>query len=114
MLYYADRDADWLRRDFRRGDIEAYMALFGWDRFNSTLSVNSRPLTVGEIEEEVARFDAYYKTFSAEQAMRPTLSFVIAPSSFPPDFFNLRRWYEIDGGEQFGKFTLYKVRLKNR
>ncbi|MDQ6785963.1 MAG: hypothetical protein M3033_03985 [Acidobacteriota bacterium] len=113
MLYYADRDADWLKKDFKRGDIEAYMALFGWDRFNATLSVNSRPLTTPEIEEEVTRFDEYYKNFGIEQAKRPTLSFVVAPNSFPPDFYNLRRWYEIGTGETYGKFTLYKVRLKN-
>ncbi len=113
MLYYADRDADWLRQDFKRGDIEAYMALFGWDRFNANLSVNSRPLTGGEIAEEVARYDAYYKNFSFEQASRPPLSFVVAPNNSRKDFLNLKRWYEMDAGENFGKFTLYKVKLKS-
>jgi hypothetical protein len=112
MLYYAGRDADWLRRNFKRGDIEAYMALFGWDRFNSTLSVNSRPLTVGEIEAEVARYDNYYKNFSLAQAMQPTLSFVVAPTSASLDFSNLRRWYELDAGETHDSYTLYKVSLK--
>jgi hypothetical protein len=113
MLYYADRDADWLRGDFKRGDIEAYMALFGWDRFNATLSVNSRPLTAAEIEEEVARYDNYYKNFGFEQAARPTISFVVAPNSLQTNFSNLRRWYEISAGETYGKFTLYKVKLKS-
>ena len=113
MLYYADRDAAWLRADFKRGDIEAYMALFGWDRFNSTLSVNSRPLTTREIDEEVARYDAYYKNFGAAQAARPALSFVVAPDTLQTDFSNLKRWYEIDAGERHGKFTLYRVKLKS-
>ncbi len=112
LNYYADRDADWLRKDFKSGDIEAYMALFGWDRFNATLSVNSRPLTVGEIEAEVTRYDNYYKNFSLEKAVAPTLSFVVAQSSMPTDFSNLRRWYELDAGESYGKYTLYKVKLK--
>ncbi|HXH69474.1 MAG TPA: hypothetical protein VNI60_03910 [Pyrinomonadaceae bacterium] len=112
MLYYGGHDADWLRRDFKRGDIEAYMALFGWDRFNATLSVNSRPLTVAEIEAEVARYDNYYKNFSFKQATQPTLSFVVSPNSAPPDFSNLRRWYELDVGESCGDYTLYKVSLK--
>ncbi len=112
MLYYADRDAAWLRADFKRGDIEAYMALFGWDRFNATLSVNSRPLTAAEIEEEVERYDNYYKSFGFEQARRPTISFVVAPNTPENDFTNLKLWYEMDAGEDFGKFTLYKVRLK--
>ena len=112
MLYYGGRDADWLRRDFKRGDIEAYIALFGWDRFNATLSVNFRPLTAAEIEAEVAQYDNYYKNFSLEQATRPTLSFVVAPNSVSPDFSNLRRWYEIDAGENYGAYTLYEVKLK--
>lgn len=112
MLYYADRDADWLGRDFKRGDIEAYMALFGWDRFNATLSVNSRPLTSGEIEDEVKRYDAYYKNFGFGQAIQPTLSFVVAPNTLPKDFSNLRQWYEMEEGEEFEKFTLYRVKLK--
>ncbi len=114
MNYYADRDADWLRGDFKRGDIEAYMALFGWDRFNATLSVNSHPLTAAEIEAEADRYADYYKNFSFEQATHPTLSFVIAPDSASSDFSNLRRWYEIDQGEDYGKYTLYRVKLKPR
>ncbi len=112
MLYYADRDADWLRQDFKRGDIEAYMALFGWDRFNATLSVNSRPLTAPEIEAEVARYKNYYDNFGFEQARRPTLSYVVAPNASESEFLNLKRWYEIDAGEAHGKFTLYPVKLK--
>jgi hypothetical protein len=112
MLYYTDHDADWLRRDFKRGDIEAYMALFGWDRFNPTLSVNSRPLTAAEIEAEVARYDNYYKNFSLEQAAYPALSFVVAPNSMPTHFSNLRLWYELDDGENHGAYTLYRVKLK--
>ena len=112
LNYYAAHDADWLRRDFKLGDIEAYMALFGWDRFNATLSVNSRPLTVAEIEAEAVRYDRYYKNFSLEQATHPTISFVVTLNSTPTNFSNLRRWYEVDAGEIHGAYTLYRVKLK--
>lgn len=112
MLYYAGRDADWLRQDFRNGDIEAYMALFGWDRFNATLSVNARPLTVGEVEQEVQRYDSFYKNFSIAQASAPTLSFVVVPKEGDWNLANLQRWYEIAAGEDFGKYKLHKVKLK--
>ncbi len=112
MLYYGGRDADWLREDFKNGDIEAYMALFGWDRFNARLSVNARPLTVGEVEEGVRTYDNYYKNFSIEQASRPILSFVVVPNNLNLDLSNLERWYELDAGENFGAYTLYKVKLK--
>ena len=112
MLYYAGHDADWLRQDLKKGDIEAYMALFGWDRFNPTLSVNYRPLTVGEIEAEVQRYKTYTENFSFAQASRPTLSFVVVPKNLKADLSNLNRWYELDEGEDFGDYTLYKVKLK--
>jgi hypothetical protein len=111
MIYYNGRDADWLREDFRRGDIEAFMALFGWDRFNARLSVNAKPLTAKEIEEEVQRYDSYIKNFSFKQASNPTLSYAIFPAEANIDTSNLQRWYEIGEGENFGKFTLYKLTL---
>ena len=113
MIYYNGRDADWLREDFRRGDIEAFMALFGWDRFNARLSVNAKPLTKREIEEEVQRYDDYTKNFSFKQASNPTLSYAVFPTGKEIDLSNLERWYEIDEGENFGKYTLYKLKLKS-
>lgn len=112
MLYYAGHDADWLRQDFRKGDIEAYMALFGWDRFNPTLSVNYRPLTAGEIEQEVERYDNYYKNFDIARASHPMLSFVVVPNNLPVNLSNLTRWYELGAGEISGAYTLYRVKLK--
>ncbi len=112
MLYYGGRDADWLRRNFKSGDIEAYMALFGWDRFNPRLSVNARPLTTREVEEEVKTYDNYYKNFSYEQAARPTISLIIVPNNLNLDLSNLERWYQLDTGENFGAYTLYRAQLK--
>lgn len=112
LIYYAGRDADWLREDFRRGDIEAFMALFGWDRFNARLSVNARPLTAAEIEEEVQRYRNYYENFSFKQASNPKLSFVVVPVNSDIDLTNLKTWYELDAGENYGKYALYKLRIK--
>ena len=112
MLYYGGRDADWLRQDFKNGDIEAYMALFGWDRFNAKLSVNARPLTVGEVEEGVKIYDDYYKNFSFEQASNPLISLVVVPNNADIDLSNLQRWYDLDAGENLGAYTLYKAALK--
>lgn len=112
MIYYAGRDADWLRNDFKDGDIEAYMALFGWDRFNPTLSVNYRPLTAGEIEAEVQKYKEFTENFDYRLAASPTLSYVVVPSKMNVNFSNLQKWYEIIESEQFGAYTLYKVQLK--
>lgn len=112
LLYYADRDAAWLREDLRRGDIEALMALFGWDRFNPTLSVNYRPITAREIAAEVQRYEDYAKNFSLEQAKRPVIKFAVAKRNAIPAFENLDRWYERDAGEIYGEYILYRLKLK--
>jgi hypothetical protein len=113
LMYYAGRDADWMRENFRRGDIEAYMALFGWDRFNANLSVNYRPLTKGEVEAEVQRYKVYIENFSAEQAKLFPLKFAVAKLDNQPDYENLDKWYRRDSGEVFGEFILYKLTPKN-
>ncbi len=114
MLYYFGRDAEWLKEDFRKGDIEAYMALFGWDRFNPVLSVNYRPLTVAEIEAEVERYKVFTETFNFEKASAPVLSYVIVPIDTNVNFSNLDLWYKRDKGEQNGAFVLYRVALKQQ
>lgn len=114
LLYYSNLDAAWLRSSLVGcRDIEACMALFGWDRFNARLSANARPLTAPEIEDEIARYDAYYKNFSRAQASRPIVSFVVVPNSQTLDLSNVERWYELGAGETFGAYTLYRARLKD-
>lgn len=113
LIYYAGRDGDWLREDFRRGDIEAFMALFGWDRFNARLSVNARPLTPAEIEAEVQRYQAYYDNFGPKQAANPQLSFVVVPANSDINLTNLKKWYDLGAGENYGKYTLYKLTIKD-
>ncbi|HEY0657517.1 MAG TPA: hypothetical protein VGD05_03540, partial [Pyrinomonadaceae bacterium] len=60
MLYYSDLDESWLRNSLTNcRNIEACMALFGWDRFNARLSANSRPLTSPEIEAETENYSRF-------------------------------------------------------
>ena len=114
MIYYAGRDGDWLREDFRRGDIEAFMALFGWDRFNPRLSVNARPLTAAEIEEEVRRYQHFYESFDRDKAETPKISFAVVPTGSRPDLANLEKWYELGEPENFGTYDLYKLKLRDK
>ena len=112
LLYFSGRDENWMRENFRRGDIEAYMALFGWDRFNANLSVNYRPLTKPEIEAEVQRYKAYIENFSSEQAKLFPLKFAVAKKDNEPDFENLDKWYQRDSGEFYDDFVLYGLVAK--
>ncbi len=114
LLYYADLDEKWLRTALNGcSDIEACMALVGWDRFNPRLSANSRPLTQPEVEEEIQLYADFRRNFSRENAQRPTLSFVVVHSEAGNEFKNLDKWYERDAGENYGKYILYRVKLRN-
>ncbi|MGI9036385.1 MAG: hypothetical protein ACR2GD_10155 [Pyrinomonadaceae bacterium] len=113
-LYYMNLDENWLAKSMKEGDFVSTIALFGWGRHTTRLSAESKPLTYGEIDEEAAIFGKYRKDFGFEQASHPTLSYVVAPSDWHVDWTNLDLWYERDAGENFGKFTLYKVKLKPR
>lgn len=113
LLYFADLNADSLRAGLTGcQDIEACMALFGWDRFNARLSANARPLTIGEINEEVARFDEFVKNFSAADAATFELKFLVVNNAANNKLENVDRWFERDGGEVRGSYTIYKLRLK--
>lgn len=114
LLYYSDLDAEHLRKALTGcRDIEACMALFGWDRFNPKLSANARPLTLPEIEEEIVNYDRFSKNFSGQDAENPPISYVIFYADAGPELKNLGRWYELDSGEILGKYILFKATPKS-
>jgi hypothetical protein len=113
LLYYSDLDADHLRNALTGcRDIEACMALFGWDRFNARLSANARPLTLPEIEAEVQNFRNFTENFNVEDAQNPLLDYVVTYAQDNNKLKNLDRWFERDEGEILGKYILFRVRLK--
>jgi MFS family permease len=115
MLYYSDLNADWLRRSLTGcRDIEACMALFGWDRFNARLSANARPLTLGEVEEEVSNYARFSRNFSVEDARNPQLSYLIVHNKTNNLLTNLDVWYERQAVRNFGKYSLYELKIKEQ
>jgi hypothetical protein len=111
-LYYLDLDEKWLESSIKKGDFVSMIALFGWGRHTNRLNSEYKPLTYAEIEEEARRFGEYRKKFGFVQATQPKISYVVVPSDQQPDFTNLDTWYERETGENYGKYTLYKVNLK--
>ncbi|HSK72105.1 MAG TPA: hypothetical protein VK892_10450, partial [Pyrinomonadaceae bacterium] len=82
LLYYLDLDENHLRNALTGcRDIEACMALFGWDRFNARLSANARPLALSEVEAEVRNFAGFSQNFSREDARNPMLSYLVVYSN---------------------------------
>ncbi len=111
QLYYSgadEKNLDWLLKN----DFVSQIALFGWGRHTDRLSVDSKPLTYGEIDEEVARFGNYVRNFTREQAARPLLSYVVIGVNDGTSIENIEKWYELGEGERVGNHTIYSVRLR--
>ncbi len=113
-LYYQGLDGKWLHHALTGcTDIEACMMLFGWDRFNPTLSSNARPVTRPEIDAEAAKFEKFALSFGPNEAFSPTLSFLVARKG-APIHENLEKWYEAGNGEDHGDFTIYRLTPRPR
>ncbi len=112
-LYYSNVDADGLESLLKR-DFVSMIALFGWGRHTDRLSSEAKPLTFGEIDEEVGRYSDYIENFNRQQASNPLLSYVVVGRDDDGDRTNLEKWYELDRGEVVGDFTIYRVRLRDQ
>lgn len=113
MLYYSDLNDEWLRRSLTGcRDIEACMALFGWDRFNARLSAAARPLTPGEIETEVNNYARFSREFSLADAENPPLSFLVVDNEAKNKLTNLDVWYERGEVKNFGRYALYELKIR--
>lgn len=110
QLYYQNIDEKGL--DYLlKNDFVSMIALFGWGRHTDRLSVDAKPLTYGEIAQEVGRYAAYRRNFGKAQASDPLISYVVVPNNDQTDLSKLEEWYELDGGETIGGHTLYRARL---
>ncbi len=112
-LYYNNVDPRGLEH-LLRNDFVSKIALFGWGRHTDRLSSEAKPLTYGEVAEEVRNYAIYRALFDAVKASDPMLSYVVVNNNRETDLTNLDRWYERDAGEVIGKYTLYRVRLRTR
>ena len=111
-LYYLNVDEEGL--DYLlKNDFASQIALFGWGRHTDRLSFDAKPLTYGEVDAEVKNYAAYRSNFSRTQATSPLLSYVVVNNRADTDLSVIDRWYSRDEGEVVGKYTLYRVWLKD-
>jgi hypothetical protein len=111
QLYYQMvdvSDLDYLLKN----DFVTQIALFGWGRHTDRLSVDAKPLTYGEVADEVKKYSDYCKSFSKAQASNPLIANVVVPNDRPFDLSAIKQWYELDSGEEIGGHTLYKAHLR--
>lgn len=111
QLHY--QNVDEKRLDYLlKNDFVSQIALFGWGRHTDRLSTEARPLTYGEIAEEVERYARYRREFSRVQASNPLIRYVVVPNWDRFDLKNLEEFYDLDEGEVVGRHTIYKARLR--
>lgn len=112
-LYFTGITGEELRTELAKPLSSFAAAAFGHERVIPDLSVRAAPITNDEIAFQVADYQAYYSSFTAEQAAQHVLSYVIVPFSSGPNLSNLDRWYERDKGEQIGNYVLYRVQIRH-
>jgi hypothetical protein len=110
MLYYSGIDEAGLDH-MLRNDFVAKIALFGWGRHTDRLSSQAQPLTNREIDEEVRKYAAYRANFDA-RTTKPILSYAVVNTGAGTDLGHLHRWYQIQRGEHYGRYMMYKLTLR--
>ena len=112
-LYYTGITPDRLRNILRNEREYGFTAgLFGFERTIKGLSLNPKPITTAELENELQQYAAYCGTFTRERAGQTELSYLMMPASEERSLANLDRWYERDGGERIGSYILYRLSLR--
>jgi len=93
-----------------RDDVKVRAAVFGLPRVNRILGRNSAPVSDAEMRAQVEAYTSYVNNFSASQASRWPLVYVITRADH--DFTNLDRWYIRTERESLGEFVVYEVRYR--
>ncbi len=112
FLHYSNVDEKGLDYLLKK-DFISQIALFGWGRHSDRLSSDSKRLTYGEVGDEVANYARYRASFGRQQALNPLLSYVVVNNEADSDLSVLDRWYERQEPETVGKYTIYRVRLRD-
>lgn len=113
-LYFQGVDKEGLTYLLTEGDFVSIIALFGWGKHTDRLNPEYKPLTYGEVYEEVERFDEYIRNFNPRKSPDTILSYMVIPADWESDFdfSNIDRWYVRSEPEIHGKYLLYYLSLK--
>lgn len=113
-LYYTGITPERLKNILRNERQYGFSAgLFGFERTIKGLSLNPKPITAAELEDELRLYAEYCASFTRERAGETELSYLMVRADEERDFANLDRWYERDSGERVGPYTLYRISLRN-
>ena len=112
QLYYLGFDESRVYKELGQGDWTFYAGLFPYHRLSPVTRGNASPITAEEIRTQVREYTGYSNAFTSEQAANPRLSYLVVQADEPANFVNIDRWYERDRGEVFGKFVMYRLKLR--
>ena len=110
-LYYSGVSAEEFERDYLNQRF-AREAIFGWERENSNLTADFKPITSEELAAEAKNYGAYVANFDRSKASQPALSYLVLKTDVPVDLTNIDRWYTRDSGESIGRYLLYRLTLR--
>lgn len=108
-LYFSGFEPKELAEALNGNVFEAKAALFGGGRALSALDSEAQTVTRDEMQEAVAKYQAYINAFDGKQAAEPVLSYAIFPAEQEPNLSRLDKWYIRDAGTVFGVFKVYKL-----
>mgnify|MGYP006955962670 CR=1 FL=1 len=111
FLHYSNIDEKGLDYLLKK-DFISQIALFGWGRHSDRLSSESKPLTFGEVGEEVAAYARYRANFGRRETLNPLLSYIVVNNEANSDLSIVDQWYERREPETIGKYTIYRVVLR--
>jgi len=112
QLYYWGVEPGQLAEGMKNGDdFVSMIALFGWGRHTDRLNSAYTPLSLREIAQEAEKYDSYRRNFDARAGGSAKLAYLVVPAEgFDPE--KVDRWYDRDAGETFGKYVLYRLKLR--
>jgi hypothetical protein len=115
QMYYSDVDASRFREFLNETSDDTYMnfyapsVVFGDERFLELLSSHARPIEQTEIEQEVEKYQVYQNSISRENILRRQIHYLVTKGD--RKLSNIGKWYDSDGGERVGSYTLYRLKL---
>lgn len=110
-LYYSGVSVEEFERDYLNQKF-AREAIFGWERENSNLTADFKPISSEELAAEAKNYGAYVANFDRSKASQPALSYLLLKTDVPVDLTNIDRWYTRDSGESIGRYLLYRLTLR--
>ena len=113
FLYYQNFDEEKLKAVLYEKNLYLTYALFGVDKTSKLFTGELIPVKREQIEEAGERYKNFRLNFNYEDARTPAISFVLIRKNLKNDLSAIDRWYERDGGEEIGKYILYRVKLRN-